>query len=99
MLDPYVRATLRNTGGATFHTSFMVPDVYGIFTFRVKLEKSGYTNVLDERIVTVRPFKHNEYERFIVAAYPYYASAFSMMFGLFVFSFFFLYTKERPLKK
>jgi len=98
MLDPYVRATLRNTGGATFHTSFIVPDVYGIFTFRVKLEKSGYTNVLDERIVTVRPFKHNEYERFIVAAYPYYAGAFSMMFGLFVFSFFFLYTKERPNK-
>eukprot|EP01088_Endostelium_zonatum_P017631 TRINITY_DN529_c0_g1_i1.p1 TRINITY_DN529_c0_g1~~TRINITY_DN529_c0_g1_i1.p1 ORF type:complete len:440 (+),score=86.08 TRINITY_DN529_c0_g1_i1:56-1375(+) len=97
MLDPYVRATLKNTGGSTFHTEFVVPDVYGIFTFRVKLEKSGYTNVLDERIVTVRPFKHNEYERFIVAAYPYYASAFSMMFGLFIFSFFFLYTKERPV--
>jgi len=97
MLDPYVRATLKNTGGSTFHTTFTVPDVYGVFTFRVKLEKSGYTNVLDERIVTVRPFKHNEYDRFIVAAYPYYASAFSMMFGLFVFSFFFLYTRERAV--
>jgi len=97
MLDPYVRATLKNEGGSTFSTNFTVPDVYGIFTFRVKLEKSGYTNVLDERTVTIRPFKHNEYERFIVAAYPYYASAFSMMAGLFVFSFFFLYTRDRPV--
>jgi len=95
MLDPYVRVTLNNTGNSTFYAEFQIPDVYGIFTFRVRLEKSGYTSVLDERTVTIRPFKHNEFERFIVAAYPYYASAFSMMFGLFIFSFFFLYTKER----
>ena len=41
--------------------------------------------------MTVRPLLHTQYERFIPAAYPYYASAFSMMFGLFIFSFVFLY--------
>lgn len=43
--------------------------------------------------VPVRPFKHNEYERFLVCAYPYYASALSMMAGFFVLGFYFLYTK------
>jgi len=99
MLDPYVRTTLKNDGKGHFSTQFKIPDVYGIFTFRVKYERAGYTSITEERIVTVRPFLHNEYERFILAAYPYYASAFSMMFGLFVFSFFFLYTKEGTPKK
>ena len=31
--------------------------------------------------VPIRPFKHNEYERFIGQAFPYYASAASMMAG------------------
>jgi hypothetical protein len=29
--------------------------------------------------IPVRPFKHDEYERFIGAAYPYYSSAFSLV--------------------
>ncbi len=43
--------------------------------------------------VPVRPFKHNEYERFLVCAYPYYASAISGMAAFFVLGFFYLYTK------
>ena len=46
-----------------------------------------------QHIVPVRPFKHNEYERFLLAAYPYYASAASTMAAFFVFGFFFLYHK------
>lgn len=38
---------------------------------------------------------HTQYERFIPSAYPYYASAFSMMFGVFVFSFVFLYYNDK----
>jgi hypothetical protein len=29
--------------------------------------------------IPVRPYRHNEYERFIPAAYPYYGAAFSMV--------------------
>ena len=43
--------------------------------------------------VPVRPFKHNEYERFLVCAYPYYASALSSMVAFFVLGWFFLYHK------
>lgn len=44
--------------------------------------------------VSVRPLQHTQYERFIPSAYPYYVSAFSMMIGVFLFSFVFLYYKE-----
>ena len=43
--------------------------------------------------VPIRPFKHNEYERFIVQAYPYYASLISMMAGFLAVGGYFLYTK------
>lgn len=43
--------------------------------------------------VPVRPFKHNEYERFLLCAYPYYASAFSTMVAFFLMGFFYLYHK------
>lgn len=45
--------------------------------------------------VSVRPLQHTQYERFIPSAYPYYASVFSMMAGLFVFSIVFLHMKEK----
>lgn len=45
--------------------------------------------------VSVRPLQHTQYERFIPSAYPYYASAFSMMVGLFLFSIVFLHMKEK----
>ena len=44
--------------------------------------------------VSVRPFRHNEFERFLVAAYPYYASVFSTMAAFFLFGFVFLYHKS-----
>ncbi|KAG4994029.1 hypothetical protein JHK86_030856 [Glycine max] len=43
--------------------------------------------------IPVRPFRHNEYERFIPAAYPYYGAAFSMMAGFFIFTAVHLYSK------
>lgn len=45
--------------------------------------------------VSVRPLQHTQYERFIPSAFPYYASVFSMMAGLFVFSIVFLHMKEK----
>ena len=43
--------------------------------------------------VSVRPFRHNEFERFLTAAYPYYASVLSTMAAFFIFSLVFLYHK------
>ena len=52
-----------------------------------------YTYLVGRGQVTIRPFRHNEYERFIVTAFPYYTSAFSMMMAFLVFGVFFLYQK------
>ncbi|KAK4803953.1 hypothetical protein SAY86_003770 [Trapa natans] len=93
MMSPYVLKTLSSNGKGVYSTTFKVPDVYGVFQFKVEYEKLGYTTLSLSKQIPVRPFRHNEYERFITAAYPYYGAAFSMMAGFFLFSFTHLYNK------
>lgn len=95
MLDPYLRQNLVHNSKGTFTAEFKAPDVYGIYKFRVLYRRLGLSTVDSSTQVSIRPFRHNEYERFIDCAFPYYASAFSMMAGVFVFSLVFLYTKEK----
>lgn len=96
MLDPYIRTTMEQDGKGHYHTAFTIPDVYGVFTFKVEYVRKGYGFTTSITRSPVRPFRHNEYERFIDAAFPYYASAFSMMGGLFLFSWVFLYHRDSP---
>ena len=70
-----------------------IPDVYGIYKFRVMYRRPGLSVISLNDQVSIRPYRHNEYERFIGAASPYYFSAFTIMAGFFVFSLFFLFTK------
>ena len=78
---------------------FKIPDVYGVFKFKVDYRRLGLTSVSTVTQVSVHPLQHNQYERFIPSAYPYYASSFSMMAGVFVFAFAFLYSKEENKSK
>ncbi|KAK1292251.1 Dolichyl-diphosphooligosaccharide--protein glycosyltransferase 48 kDa subunit [Acorus calamus] len=93
MMSPYVLRTLSHDQKGLYSTSFKVPDVYGVFQFKVEYQKLGYTSLSLSKQIPVRPYKHNEYERFIKAAYPYYGASFSMMAGFFIFSIIFLYHK------
>ena len=93
MLDPYVRTTLVNTGNGTFTTTVKIPDVYGVFKWIIDYKRLGYSWINDVVTVSVRPYRHHEYERFIVQAYPYYFSTASMMAGFFALGFFFLYSR------
>lgn len=95
-LDPFVRTTLKPTSSGNFVAQFKIPDVYGIFKFDVDYNRIGYTHLFSSTQVSVRPLKHTEYDRFITAAYPYYASAFSMMVAVFFFSFIQLYHHDQP---
>lgn len=97
-IDPFVRTTLKGKGGV-FHARFKLPDVYGVYQFRVDYNRMGFTHLFSTTQVSVRPLQHTQYERFIVSAYPYYAGAFSMMFGVIVFSFIFLHFREDPKDK
>lgn len=93
MMSPYVLKTLSTDNKGLYYTSFKVPDVYGVFQFKVEYQRLGYTSLSLAKQIPVRPFRHNEFERFITAAYPYYGSCFSMMAGFFIFTLVHLYSK------
>ncbi|KAL8578270.1 hypothetical protein ACOMHN_005661 [Nucella lapillus] len=97
-IDPFVRTTLKRKNGV-FFTSFILPDVYGVFQFRVDYNRVGYTRLFSTTQVSVWPLQHTQYERYIPSAFPYYTSAFSMMVGVVIFSFVFLHFKEEPKEK
>ncbi len=92
MMDPYVRKTMTTDGSGRFEAKFTAPDNYGVFKFRVLYRRTGYSVLHAETQVSIRPFKHNEYDRFIFSAYPYYSSALSATVAFLLFSLFFVYS-------
>ena len=72
---------------------FKLPDVYGVFSYRTTYHKEGYTALATVSRAPIRPYRHDEYERFITQATPYYASSLSMLAGLFIFSALFVFMK------
>jgi len=97
-IDPFVRVTMSPNSNGVFSVQFKVPDVYGVYQFKVEYNRVGFTRLYSGTQVSVRPYTHLEYERFIECAYPYYTSAFSMMVGVFLFALVFLHHKE-PVPK
>lgn len=97
-IDPFVRTKLSKKG-QKYESEFKVPDVYGVYQFKVDYNRVGYTHLYTTTQVSVRPLEHTQYERFIPSAYPYYLSAFSMMFGVFLLSCVFLHHKDAPKTK
>jgi len=98
-IDPFVITGLKQADDGTYQIQFRLPDVYGVYQFIVDYDRIGYTHLYSSTQVSVRPLQHTQYERFIPSAYPYYASAFSMMFGCFIFSLVFLHMKEEVKEK
>lgn len=99
-IDPFVRTFLNKTkDGKLYFADFMLPDVYGVFQFKVDYNRVGYTHLFSTTQVTVRPYEHTQYERFILSAYPYYFSAFSMMIGVSLLAVVFLHHKEDKKQK
>lgn len=98
MLDAYVRANMTADNNGKFSCTFTAPDDYGIFKFRVLYRRPGYSTIHSETKVSLRPFKHDEYERFILSAYPYYTSAAVMVGAFLSFSVLFLLTADKTDK-
>ncbi|KAJ4966917.1 hypothetical protein NE237_018766 [Protea cynaroides] len=93
MMSPYVLKNLSTDLKGRYFTSFKVPDVYGVFQFKVEYQRLGYTSLSLSKQIPVRPFRHDEYERFITTAFPYYGASFSTMAGFFIFTIVYLYNK------
>lgn len=98
-IDPFVRMTMKPVGNGRYEARFKIPDVYGVYQFKVDYTRIGLTHLYSTTQVSVRPLQHTQYERFIPSAFPYYVSAFSMMGGVFLFSLVFLHYKEDAKSK
>lgn len=94
MLDPYIRTGLSHAGNGVYKTVMKLPDLHGVYQFKINYNRAGYSVIQLADKVKVRHIAHDEFERFIDSAYPYYASSFSMMIALFVFSIIFLFHKS-----
>lgn len=44
-IDPFVRNTLKSIGGGKFQSKFKVPDVYGVYQFKVDYDRVGFTHL------------------------------------------------------
>ncbi|KAB7507049.1 Dolichyl-diphosphooligosaccharide--protein glycosyltransferase subunit [Armadillidium nasatum] len=61
-IDPFVRLTLKPSSTGLFSIGFKVPDVYGVYQFKVEYNRIGFTRLFSSTQVAVRPFTHTEYE-------------------------------------
>jgi len=88
MLDPHIRTSLFPTHGVPgeFSVSFRAPDRHGVFKFVVDYRRKGFTSLYHTSTVSIVPPRHDEYPRFLSAAWPYYAGAISTSLGFLVFS-------------
>jgi len=69
--------------------------VYGIFKWVLDFQRPGLTHIHLEEPAPIRPYRHNEFERFIPAAWPYYTAIGVSGVGFFAFTFALLYFREK----
>lgn len=99
MLNAWVRTRLQADANGTFRAKVPIPDQIGVYKFSVQYFRAGISAFSMEHVVPVRPYLHNEYERFIPMASPYYAASFSMIGGVFVMGLVLLFGNEEQKKK
>lgn len=44
-IDPFVRVTLKSIGSGKFQAKFKIPDVYGVYQFKVDYDRVGFTHL------------------------------------------------------
>ncbi|WFD31580.1 oligosaccharyl transferase glycoprotein complex, beta subunit [Malassezia sp. CBS 17886] len=87
MLDPYLTVPLSaelvrvspTKTVARYAATFRLPDRHGVYTLRVNWKRHGWSYILSESVVPVRPFNHDEYPRMLSSSWPYISGAFSTM--------------------
>lgn len=87
MLDPHLRLPLSAPSAepaasvstaSRFSARFKAPDRHGVFTFKVDYRRAGWSFIDSKTVVSVTPPRHDQYERFITGALPYYGGAASV---------------------
>jgi oligosaccharyltransferase complex subunit beta len=96
MLDAWLRADLLPTSDGCLSTGpVKLPDRYGTYSLKVRYQRRGWPHLIKREIFIVRPFHHDEAQRHVTAALPYYLAWFGMMIS----SAFFVFPLIFPVKK
>jgi oligosaccharyltransferase complex subunit beta len=90
-LDAFHREVMSECGEGAYCTTFTLPDTFGVFKVSVDYLRRGLGHATAVEVISVRPFFHNEYDRFLSIATPYYAASFSMIAGFVVFTLAFVF--------
>ena len=100
MMNPYYIGNLKkyDSSKPTYYTKFTSPDKFGVFKFIIDYERKGYSNIFSSTKVPLRPYYHNEYNRFLPCAYPYYTAVFIILGAFVLFSILFLYGEKKEDK-
>ena len=107
MLDPHIRTALpaekciNKRCSGTYSVTFRAPDRHGVFKFVLDYKRQGWTFLHSAITVPIVPPRHDQYPRFLSAAWPYYAGAISTSTGFVLFAVLWLAGggAERELKK
>ncbi|KAM6500952.1 oligosaccharyl transferase beta subunit [Amanita muscaria] len=101
MLDPHIRTALlpESETPGKYSVTFRVPDRHGVFKFVINHRRNGMTYLQSSTTVAVVPPRHDEYPRFLSAAWPYYVGAMSTSIGFVLFSALWMARDVREEKK
>lgn len=94
MLDPHLRIHLhpstkfehRSPTNRTYTASFKLPDRHGVFTFLVDHKRQGMSWLEERTQISITPLRHDEFERLITGAMPYYITVGSMVAAWLIFA-------------
>jgi Oligosaccharyltransferase 48 kDa subunit beta len=93
-LSPDIRATTQ-----AYYVQVQIPDRVGVFKLRLSHDYPGFSPILIEEPIVVRPYSHSEYPRLLTASLPYYIVLLSMLLGGFMFAAVFLYYRGNSQPK
>lgn len=99
MLDPYVRQHMAHEGQGHYVLTVKAPDAYGVFKWVLDVRQKGYSLVHHEEVAPLRPYRHDEYPRFVVQAYPYYASIVALSVAFFTLITLVMFHQDKPVGK
>lgn len=90
MLDPHLRLPVEVSAVSDKlmrgQKRFTIPDRHGVFKLEIDHRRPGWSNVHEALTVSVVPPRHDEYDRFIRGAIPYYGGAASVTLAFVIFA-------------
>lgn len=101
MLNPYYRQQMKllSNNKPTYYLSFKAPDKWGVFKFIIDYKRLGYSYIDVTSKMPLRPYRHNEFPRYLPVAYPYYLTIIVLFLAFILFSIIILFSKSQDSPK